>query len=104
MTSADYSSILLCRSRRIVSLFIYISAVVLARGANAPILEQVDVFVAGQDGVLEYRIPGLLTSNRGTLIAFCDGRMRKQGDPPNDIDLVMKRSVDNGKSWSPLRT
>ena len=104
MTSADYSSILLRRSRRIVSLFIYISAVVLARGANAPILEQVDVFVAGQDGVLEYRIPGLLTSNRGTLIAFCDGRMRKQGDPPNDIDLVMKRSVDNGKSWSPLRT
>jgi len=104
MTSADYFSILLRRSRRIFSLFIYISAVALTRGASAPILEQVDVFVAGEDGVLEYRIPGLLTSNRGTLIAFCDGRMRKQGDPPNDIDLVMKRSVDNGKSWSPLRT
>lgn len=70
----------------------------------APVLEQVDVFVAGQDNVHEYRIPGIVTSNAGTLIAFCDARMRKEGDPPNDIDMVMKRSVDGGKTWSPLRT
>jgi sialidase-1 len=70
----------------------------------APVLEQVDVFVAGQDGVHEYRIPGIVTSNAGTLIAFCDARMRKEGDPPNDIDLVMKRSTDGGRTWSPLRT
>ena len=53
----------------------------------------------GQDGVFQYRIPGLLTSNRGTLIAFCDARMRKEGDPPNKINLVMKRSFDGGRTW-----
>ncbi len=74
------------------------------RAEASPRLEQVDVFVAGQDGIFEYRIPGLVTSNRGTLIAFCDGRMRKEGDPPNDIDLVMKRSTDGGCTWSALRT
>lgn len=73
-------------------------------GAAPALLEQVDVFVAGQDGVYEYRIPGIVTSNKGTLIAFCDARMRKEGDPPNDIDMVMKRSVDGGRTWSPLRT
>ena len=49
--------------------------------ASAPaapaLLEQTDVFVAGQDGVFEYRIPGLVTTNQGTLIAFCDGRGRR---------------------------
>ena len=65
--------------------------------------EQTDVFVAGQDGIAEYRIPVLLTSNQGTLLAFCDARVDKPGDSPNNIDLVMKRSTDNGKTWGPLR-
>ena len=69
-----------------------------------PLYEQTDVFVAGQDGVFEYRIPGLVTSNQGTLLAFCDARMRKAGDPPNTIHLVLKRSFDAGKTWGPLMT
>lgn len=68
------------------------------------IFEQTDVFVAGRDGVFEYRIPGLVTSNKGTLLAFCDARVNKAGDPPNKINLVLKRSVDGGKSWGPLQT
>ena len=72
--------------------------------AGPPIFESTDVFTAGQDGVCEYRIPALLTSNRGTLLAFCDARVSRPGDPPNKINLVMKRSFDAGRTWGPLRT
>ncbi|MBM3804473.1 MAG: exo-alpha-sialidase [Acidimicrobiia bacterium] len=74
------------------------------RGSKGALLEQTDVFVAGQDGVAQYRIPVLVTSNKGTLLAFCDARVKRSGDPPNDIDLVMKRSTDGGRTWGPLKT
>jgi len=72
--------------------------------AAPALLEQNDVFVAGKKGVFECRIPGIITSNQGTPIAFCDTRMREEGDPPHDIDLVLKRSVDGGRTWGPLLT
>jgi sialidase-1 len=75
-----------------------------AASGHPAIFEQTDVFVAGQDGIFEYRIPGLVTSNQGTLLAFCDARVRKAGDPPNKINLVLKRSFDGGRTWSPIKT
>ena len=71
--------------------------------AHPPIFEQTDVFVGGRDGIVEYRIPVLVTSSKGTLLAFCDARVKKIGDPPNYIKLVMKRSTDGGRTWEPLR-
>ena len=68
-----------------------------------PLLEHTDVFVAGQDGVHQYRIPALVTSNKGTLIAACDARKDRGGDPPNNIDHVCKRSFDGGRTWGPLQ-
>jgi len=72
--------------------------------AAPALLEQNDVFVAGQEGVFECRIPGIITSNPVMPIAFCDTRMREEGDPPHDTDLVLKRSVDGGRTWGRLRT
>lgn len=92
-------------SRKILSL---LSTIMLlagsARAGTGLLFDETDVFVAGQDGVHEYRIPGVVTSNRGTLLAFCDARMRKAGDPPNKINLVLKRSLDSGRTWGPLMT
>lgn len=67
------------------------------------LLEQTDVFISGQDGIAQYRIPVLVTSNQGTLLAFCDARVDLMADAPNNIDLVMKRSLDGGKTWGPMQ-
>ena len=68
-----------------------------------PLFEQTDVFVAGEDGVTEYRIPVLVTANSGALLAICDARVDRPGDAPNNIDLVMKRSLDGGRTWGSLK-
>ncbi len=61
----------------------------------------VPVFVAGEDGHKVYRIPAIITLANGDLLAFAEGRVRG-GSDFGDIDIVMKRSRDKGKSWSPL--
>ena len=58
---------------------------------------------AGDEGVHTYRIPGLATTKRGTLIAVYDLRHRSGGDLPNDIDIGMSRSPDGGRTWQPMR-
>ena len=68
-----------------------------------PLLEQNDVFVAGSNGVFQYRIPALVTSPKGTLIASCDARKDRGGDPPNNIDHVCRRSFDGGHTWERLQ-
>jgi sialidase-1 len=74
---------------------------VAAWGANPP-LTQVEVFRAGENGYHTYRIPALITTAKGTLLAFCEGRRASPSDT-GDIDVVLKRSFDNGKTWSNLR-
>jgi sialidase-1 len=70
---------------------------------DKPFLEKHDLFVSGTEGSKFYRIPALATSNKGTLIAVCDARIERWNDAPNNIDLAMKRSFDNGKTWTPLK-
>lgn len=64
--------------------------------------EPVDVFVSGEDGYHTYRIPALVVTKNGVLLAFCEGRKSSASDA-GDIDLLVKRSVDNGSTWSDLR-
>jgi len=62
--------------------------------------ELTDLFVSGVGGYHTYRIPALLTTRDGTVLAFCEGRKGGGGDSGN-IDLLLKRSTDAGKTWSP---
>lgn len=57
------------------------------------------VWQAGESGVHTYRIPALVVANNGDLLAFAEARHGGRGDS-GDIDLVMKRSSDGGKTWS----
>lgn len=63
---------------------------------------RIDVFTAGKDGYHTFRIPALLTTKKGTLLAFCEGRKTGTGDH-GDVDLVHKRSEDGGTTWGPLQ-
>lgn len=58
-----------------------------------------DVFVSGQDGYHSFRIPAIVSTKAGTLLAFCEGRKDSRSDAGN-IDLVVSRSADGGQSWS----
>jgi len=61
------------------------------------------VFEAGQEGYDIYAIPAIIKTEDHTLLAFCEGRKGAWYNDAGDIDLVMKRSDDDGKSWSPLK-
>ena len=61
----------------------------------------VDVFVAGDGGYHTFRIPAVIMTADGTLLAFAEGRKAAAADS-GDIDLVLKRSRDGGSTWSAL--
>jgi len=67
-----------------------------------PIPMQTDIFVAGEGGYHAYRIPALIVTAQGTVLAFCEGRKKGTSDT-GDIDLVLKRSLDNGATWQPIQ-
>jgi sialidase-1 len=57
------------------------------------------VFTGGQNGYHTYRIPSIIVTRKGTLLAFCEGRKGGSGDA-GDIDLLLRRSGDGGRTWS----
>ncbi len=62
----------------------------------------VNVFISGEEGYETYRIPAVLTTKTGTILAFAEGRASISDHAENDI--VMKRSLDGGFTWSHLET
>ena len=71
----------------------------LAGRLSAQTCEQADVFPFGMDGVKVYRIPGLLVTPKGTLLAYCEARRDGKSDW-GEIEVRMRRSVDGGATWS----
>lgn len=57
------------------------------------------VWKSGEGDYHTYRIPSVIRTMKGTLLAFCEGRKSGRGDAGN-IDLLLKRSFDGGKTWS----
>ncbi len=62
---------------------------------------QQTVFTEGESGYASFRIPAIVKASNGDLLAICEGRVRHAGDFGN-IDIVMKRSKDKGRTWSSL--
>lgn len=58
---------------------------------------------AWDDEVHTYRIPGIITTDNGTLISVYDIRYKHSGDLPANIDVGMSRSTDGGRTWEPMK-
>lgn len=58
---------------------------------------------AGDDGAAAFRIPGLVTTNKGTLLAVYDVRYNSSVDLQEHIDIGLSRSTDGGRTWEKMR-
>jgi len=89
------------KNPRIVLILLLLAFCRPASFAQTEELKFLTVFEHGKDGRPDYRIPALVVSKHGTLLAFAEGRQTLSDHAQNDI--VLKRSVDEGKTWGYLQ-
>ena len=87
------------RSAQVIAL---LTAFAACTAASAATFTETTVFRAGESGYHTYRIPALIVSMKGTLLAFCEGRKNSASDT-GDIDLLLRRSFDRGHTWGPAQ-
>lgn len=61
------------------------------------------LFYPNYDNVKAYRIPSMITTRKGTVIAGIDARLIDHTDNPNQIEVAIRRSEDNGETWHPIQ-
>ena len=83
-----------------ISLITLIAALLSMGSARAQ--RSVPVFISGAEGYKTFRIPAIVRLPSGDLLAFAEGRKNGMADFGH-IEIVMKRSVDLGQTWSPLQ-
>lgn len=67
-----------------------------------PLLDKLDLFEADTNGYKLYRIPGIVVTKKGTVLAYCEARKTGKSDW-DTIDILLRRSTDNGKTWDSPR-
>lgn len=82
-------------------LFIVCLLFVSSNGIAAPAIPVFDVYVSGTEGYASFRIPSLIVTQNKTVLAFAEGRVKPSDHAENDI--VLKRSIDGGRTWSKLQ-
>ena len=63
-----------------------------------PLLEKVDVFPANTNGIARYRIPGIVVTPKGAVLAYSEARRNSSSDW-GEIEIHLRRSTDGGKTW-----
>lgn len=64
-----------------------------------PLLEKSDVFPANTNGNARYRIPGIVVTQKGTVLAYSEARRNSSSDW-GEIEIHLRRSTDGGKTWA----
>jgi sialidase-1 len=70
-----------------------------SQGARTILLARKLMYAPGDLGSANYRIPAILTASDGSIIMANDKRKLNQGDLPNNIDVMITRSIDGGNTW-----
>ena len=83
----------------LVLMFLGVAGAGLAAGQ---FFDKTDLFEAGVDGYVLYRIPGIAVTTKGTLLAYCEARKSDTGDW-GPIDIMLRRSTDGGNTWGARR-
>lgn len=78
------------------------STAALAAAAPPQDPEWQDLFRAGDQGIALYRIPGIVVTAKGTVLAYCEARRNSRSDW-GEIEVHLRRSTDGGVSWSPAQ-
>jgi sialidase-1 len=73
-----------------------------AAAAKGPVFDTSRVFEGGTGGYKLYRIPGIVVTKKGTILIYTEGRRTGSGDW-DSIDILLRRSTDGGKTFSPQR-
>lgn len=72
----------------------------LCLSAAEPFLEKQELFTVGEDPAFKiYHIPGIVVTTKGSVLAWCEAR--RDGSDWDDIQILLRRSIDDGKTWSP---
>lgn len=66
--------------------------------AAEPFIEKHDLFIAEEGGYKIYHIPGIVVTAKGTVLAWCEARLK--GGDWDDISILLRRSSDDGRTWS----
>jgi sialidase-1 len=66
--------------------------------AVEPCIEKLDLFTVAETGFKIYHIPGIVVTAKGTVLAWCEAR--KKGGDWDDIKILLRRSTDDGKTFS----
>lgn len=69
-------------------------------GSREILLKRVRIYSPGDYSSKNYRIPAIVTAADSSLVIATDKRKYNQGDLPEDIDVLINRSTDGGKTWS----
>ena len=77
------------------------SSAIFGQRGQQPFLEKITLFEADKGGYKLYRIPGIVVTKRGTVLAYCEAR--KSNSDWGTIDILLRRSTDNGRTWDSPR-
>ena len=83
---------------RLICIAALVASALLSATAAEPSLEKTDLFVSNTNGYKVYHIPGIVVTAKGSVLAWCEAR--KKGGDWDQIDILLRRSTDGGKTFS----